>query len=728
MARPRILIVEDDIDWQEIYRRCLRGHDYEIATARRVNVALALLEDQLFEVVICDLKMLGGDEEFSGFGVLERARAIHPDVQVIVITGFGSADHALRAMGSGAYDYITKDRDLRKKLPLTVQGALEVRSLKEELLADGEENEPEPGYDRIIGNSASMQALFEQTASAAEEDGDVLIVGEESTGKQLIARTIHRRSARRQGPFEVVDCGRLSETMLEGELFGYEAGALYGVGESQPGKFERARGGTLFLDGIGDLDVRLQRRLAGVICDRIVERVGGKEHIPIDDVRVIASTDKDLEAMVKARTFERRLFDAFKKGAIIAVPPLRARRDGDDIPALAAMFAQRYGGGRPIQFSSEAIAGLLQYDYPGNVWELESAIKSALAVALDDEIRPEHLRPEIRNYQPPRPGQPKAPQAVKDSQTILRTCPLNLGACSKQDEIVRLYSPRRVFVNISYHEGYGPYEQAIRDALVEHTLVPVLSKDYLEPTVLLCNICKLIQTCKYGITDISEPQSNVLYELGLMHAIGVRCVILKERRAALSADIQGLLFLEYSSPESVSERLSRWIEDQVIEAKNPIEPSQEKGEPPMSELPPEVKAQAASFLFEIGRWAASELKERWTLARKKKGTQKPTEVDLSKPKEEVEQQSEALLQDVVAERGKAEVERVLGLIGRKRNLILEWKEIKVDNEEEANREMIARAALRLRQKELDDKIAQTMAQIETDLKELGIRVERAKAE
>jgi two-component system response regulator AtoC len=562
MPRPRILIVEDDADWQEIYCRCLRGAHYEITAARKLSTALALLEEQPFEVVITDLKMLGGAEEFSGFGVLEQARALHPDVQVIVITGYGSADHALRAMGSGAYDYITKDRDLRQKLALAVQGALEVRALKQEFLEQEPEDDVELEHDRIVGNSTSMQALFEQITAAAASDVNVLISGEESTGKRLIAQTIHRRSHRKHRPFLVVDCGRLSDSVLASELFGHEAGALYGVGEARPGKFERARGGTIFLDSIGDLDVKLQRRLIGAVCDRVVERVGGQRPIPVD-ARIVASTDKDLQAMLAAGQFERRLFDALNE-CVISVPPLRERKDGDDIPALAAMFLQRYGPGLQVHFSPETIALLRRYDYPGNVRELESAVKYALATTPGEVIGSEHLRPEIRTYEPPALGQPQ--REDKDPNTIMRVCPLNLGACSKKDEIVRLYSPRRVFVNVPYVPDYAECEQAIRRTLERYGLVPVLSKDHLEPTVLLCNVCKLIQTCKYGVTDISMPGRSVLYELGLMHADGVHCAILKERRASLSADIQGLLFLEYTHPESLAKRLSHWIEDQVKEA------------------------------------------------------------------------------------------------------------------------------------------------------------------
>jgi len=568
MAHPHILIVEDDLDWQEIYRRCLRGTDYEITATRKVSTALTLLEEEPFDVVITDLKMLGGTEEFSGFGVLEQARAIHRDVQVIVITGFGSADHALRAMGSGAYDYITKDRDLRKKLALAVQGALEVRSLKQELLEGESDDDVELQYDRIIGNSAGMQALFAQIAQAAHSDVNVLIQGEESTGKRLIAQTIHRRSRRKGAPFMVVDCSRLSESVLESELFGHEAGALYGIGEARPGKFERAQGGTVFLDGIGDLEFKLQTRLVGAVCDQIVEPIGGQEPIPMD-VRIIASTDKDLNKMLSADQFQRRLFDALNE-FVITVPPLRDRKDGDDIPALAAMFLQRYSEGRQVHFSPEAVELLRRYDYPGNAREMESIVKYALTVTSGEIVQPEHLRPEIRNYVPPTQDRSQKAEGKKDPDTILRICPLNLGTCSKKAEITRLYSAHRVFVNVPYTKEYTEdFEHVIRHTLEEHGLLPVFSKDYLEPVVMLCNVCKLIQTCKYGVTDISLSESNVSYELGLMHAIGVHCAILKDHRTALSADIQGLLFLEYTNAKSLAERLSRWIRDQVSEASPP---------------------------------------------------------------------------------------------------------------------------------------------------------------
>lgn len=556
----RILIVEDDLDWQDTYRRALSDIDYKIITARTASKAITFLKEQEFDVVIIDLKMLEGSKEFSGFGVLEQAKAINPEMPAIVITGYDRVDHALRVMGSGAYNYIIKEGDLRKKLVLTVQGALEAHSRKQKLFDKTPTDDVQLESDRIIGNSTSMRVLFEQIAQAAGNNVNVLIYGEGGTGKRLIAQTIHGQSQYKKGPFLVVDCGRLSESLLEAELFGYEVGTLYGIDKARPGKFERAEGGTIFLDGIGDLDIRLQIRLLGAVCDRVVERVGGQEAIPVN-ARIIASTDKDLVAMISAGQFQRRLFDALNE-FVISVPPLRERKKGDDIPALAAMFLQRHSGKRQVRFAPKVVTLLQRYNYPGNVRELESAVKNALMMTTGEIIQPKHLRPEIRNYQPPKLG-PLRKEEGKDPSTILRVCPLNLGTCSKKEEIIRLYSPRRVFVNVPDVLEYGEYEKVIRHTLENYDLVPVLPKEHLETADLLCNVCKLIQTCKYGITDISKLETNTLYRLGQMHAIGVHCAILKSHKISGAIDLQGMFILEYTDPESMAECLLHWIEGKM---------------------------------------------------------------------------------------------------------------------------------------------------------------------
>jgi hypothetical protein len=266
-----------------------------------------------------------------------------------------------------------------------------------------------------------------------------------------------------------------------------------------------------------------------------------------------------MQALSKKGHFDRRLFDALSEFAI-TVPSLRKRKDGDDIPALAAMFLQRYNKKSQIIISAEAIKLLKDYDYPGNIRELESVVKHALSTARNGMILPEHLRTELRESD-------KLIDDQKDPSTILRVCPLNRGDCTKKEEISRLYSLRRVFVNIPYSSDFSEHEIIIRETLERYGLVPVVSKDHLEPGMLLCNVCKLLQTCKYGVTDISESGSNVFYELGLMHAVGVQCAIFKDRRSKTASDIGGLLFLEYTNPQSMREKLKLWIQSQVKEAK-----------------------------------------------------------------------------------------------------------------------------------------------------------------
>lgn len=397
MTVPRILIVEDDGNYLEIYRRCLENSDYEIFLARSSKKALALLEQQMFDIVLTDLKMLGGKEVFSGFGVLEQARAIDPEIQVIVITGYGGVEHALRAMRSGAYDFIVKGGDLRRKILLTVQSALEVRLLRMEMLGAKSKDDINPESNRILGNSSSMQAISEEITHAAQSATNILIYGESGTGKRLIAQTIHRQSERKNAPFYIIDCGNLSETTKDGELFGYQAGAKYKNSPEQPGKFELANRGTIFLDGVNYLDVRFQANLLNILSEKQIKRVGGHKAIALD-VRVIASTEVTFDEMLKHGKFRRNLFDVLNE-MVIMVPPLRERKDGDggDIMLLAAMFLKRHGADKVVDFSSEARELLNQYEYPGNVRELESIIKEAITRCDSNVIMAEHLRSEIRN-------------------------------------------------------------------------------------------------------------------------------------------------------------------------------------------------------------------------------------------------------------------------------------------------------------------------------------------
>jgi DNA-binding NtrC family response regulator len=567
MSLPRILIVEDDLDWEEIYRRCLRNANYDITSARKISTAFSLLEEQSFDVILTDLKMLGGEEEFSGFEVLETAKSLQPNVQVIVITGYGSADHALRSMGNGAYDYITKDRDLRKKLALAVRSALQIRTLKQELLATKSDDNLDMKLDPIIGNSSKMQLLFEQIASAASSDTNVLIYGESGTGKQLIAKTIHAQSRRRNNPCVVIDCGHLSASLLEQDLFGDVMSLRLTNDEFPRGKFEYAIGGTLILEGIGDIERSIQNRLIQVIHSQGLNQPISKTQNRAD-VRIIATTDKNLVTMALNAAFDRRLFDVLNEFAI-SVPPLRERKDGDDIPTLAAMFLRRFvDNNAPRRFAPEAVTLLRNYDYPGNVGELESAIKYALTITKGEIIGSDQLRSEIRNHDPLTTKHSDTNALIKDPNTLIRICPLNMSACNKKEEIIRLFSPKRIFVNIPERPEYAKYEAAIRSTLESYHLIPILPKDSMEPTILLCNVCKLIQTCKYSISDISFSDTSVLYRLGKIQSTGLHSLIIKNRQANELLDIQGLFTLDYIDIESMEAYLSKWIVTQVKEAQS----------------------------------------------------------------------------------------------------------------------------------------------------------------
>jgi two-component system, NtrC family, response regulator AtoC len=419
-APPRILIVEDDGDYLDLYSRCLRGTNYEIHTTRKLSNALHLLETEHFDVVLTDLKMFGGAEEFSGFGVLERARKLDPEIQVIVITGYGSANHALRAMGSGAYDYITKDGELRRKLPLTVKSALEVRWLKRDMLNDSSGDVNPSEVTPIIGNSTSMQQVFEQISIAAQVKTNLLISGEEGTGKRLIAQTIHRLNHRKGDPFVVIDCGSLSDVSLASDFYGYESGIRYPGSKMQAGKLEQAAGGTLYFDCVNYLNPHFQAVLLTILSDGYVTRTGGQKPIKIQ-ARVITSISADLMDLVEGGQFRRGLFDILNETSIY-VPPLRDRKDGDDILALAAKFLQQYSTNSQVVFSAEAVIMLNRYNYPGNVRELASIVKEALVNCSGGIIKPDHLRREVREYKPDKRNI-RIEAASKTSQSSIKPSP-----------------------------------------------------------------------------------------------------------------------------------------------------------------------------------------------------------------------------------------------------------------------------------------------------------------
>ena len=383
---PRILLIDDDTSLRRVLEYNLQEEGYEVDTAADGESGLALFDRREPDLVITDLKMPG----ISGFQVLAGIRERSPEALVIVITAFGDVETAVKAMKSGAYDYVTKPFN-REEFRLVARKALELRGLSAENRRLKEELSDRAEFREIIGTSGSMQKVFSVVSKVADTDATVLISGESGTGKELVARAIHAQSSRRGAPFVAVNCAAIPRDLLESELFGHVKGAFTGAIRDKAGKFQLADGGTIFLDEVGELPLDLQPKLLRALQERSVEPVGGS-HPQKLDVRVVAATNVDLEKALDEGMFRE---DLYYRLAVIPVhlPPLRERRE--DIPLLIRRFLARSGSPAP-SVSAEALAILENYPWPGNVRELRNAIERAVIMAKGDKIRLEDLPAELR--------------------------------------------------------------------------------------------------------------------------------------------------------------------------------------------------------------------------------------------------------------------------------------------------------------------------------------------
>lgn len=384
-----ILIVDDEINLRKTLAEILGGKGYEILEAGDGSEAIDLLGKGVPDLVFTDWRMpkLGGEDVLRHIRNEQRLSAI----PVIVITAFGSSHNAIEAVRLGAYDFVMKPFDL-EEISLTVERALAHSSLNREVidLRARIERQNTLGAGRLIGSSARMLDAFKMIGKVAETDTTVLICGESGTGKELVAEAIHNYSRRKDNAFVVVNCAALPENLLESELFGYERGAFTGAAARKIGRFELAEGGTIFLDEIGELSPNLQAKLLRVLQEHTFERLGGNETIT-GDFRVLAATNRDLDATVRERLFREDLF--YRLNVVrITVPPLRERRA--DIVPLAEHFLRLYNenNGLPaIGFSEEAMLMLQAYSYPGNVRELENMVERAVLMARGRVILPIHF-------------------------------------------------------------------------------------------------------------------------------------------------------------------------------------------------------------------------------------------------------------------------------------------------------------------------------------------------
>jgi two-component system response regulator PilR (NtrC family) len=374
-----ILIVDDERSMREFLGIYLRREGYRIETAPGGTEAMAALKSRAFDVVITDLRMPDGD----GLQILSEAKRLHPDTEVIVVTAFSTTETAIAAMKAGAHDYLTKPFKI-DEVTLVVDRAMEKRRLARDNLALRDEIKGRYKLDRLLGKSQPMQRVFDLLSKVASTRTSVLLVGESGTGKELAARALHELSPR-TGPFVAVNCGAIPETLLESELFGHVKGSFTGASTDKQGLFEAANSGTLLLDEVADLPVAMQVKLLRVLQERKVKPVGGVTEREVD-VRIVAATNRDLEAEVEKATFRQDLY--YRLNVIqVRLPPLRERRE--DLPLLVDHFVRKFSAehGRPVTSATpEVMSALMAYHFPGNVRELENMIERAVTLATSDQL------------------------------------------------------------------------------------------------------------------------------------------------------------------------------------------------------------------------------------------------------------------------------------------------------------------------------------------------------
>ncbi len=381
----RILAVDDEPSMRELLSIVLRREGYEVLLAENGRAAIDLLEREQIDLMISDIKM----PDMSGVDVLRAAKKIDRDIIGIMITAFASTETAVEALRMGAYDYVSKPFNV-DELKLKVRDAIEQRKLRRENILLKRTLQTTHQFSNIIGRSEPMLAVFKLIETIAPTNSTVLVTGESGTGKELVARAIHFNSLRRDRPFVAVNCGALTETLLESELFGHMRGAFTGADSNKKGLVEVAEKGTIFLDEISEMSPKMQVKLLRVLQERKYRRVGGTDEMTAD-IRIIAATNRDLQTRVREGTFREDLF--YRINVIpVALPPLRQRRE--DIPLLAEHFLPRLSElmGKSIRgISAEAAEMLVAYDWPGNVRELQNALERATALEPSPMILPASL-------------------------------------------------------------------------------------------------------------------------------------------------------------------------------------------------------------------------------------------------------------------------------------------------------------------------------------------------
>src|SRR5580704_17756431 len=384
----RILIIDDDRSMCEVLEVELGRRDYDVTTVNSPQDGLARFEHDDFGVVVTDMNMSG----MSGVDLCKLLVARREDMPVIVISAYANVETAIAAIRAGAYDFVTKPFDM-DELALTIERALRHRALREEVKRLRKEVDSTQRFEEILGTSAAMLKMCELVTRVADTETTVLITGESGTGKELVAKALHAKSVRKDGPFVAINCAAMPESLLESELFGHVKGAFTDARTARPGLFIKASRGTLFLDEIGEMPAGMQAKLLRALQERTVRPDGGDQEQSFDS-RIIAATNRDLETEVEEKRFREDHF--YRINVVrIRVPPLRAR--GSDILLLAQHFLQRYSQ-RVVGIKSNAADKLLSYTWPGNVRELQNCVERAVALAQFDHVGLDDLPPRVREF------------------------------------------------------------------------------------------------------------------------------------------------------------------------------------------------------------------------------------------------------------------------------------------------------------------------------------------
>jgi two-component system NtrC family response regulator len=448
-SKIRIAVIDDEANARKALCTILREEGYEVHEAPDGEAGLALVLEQSPEVVLTDVRM----PKLDGIELVRKAREAGSESLFLMMTAFASIEVAVDAMRAGAENFLVKPLDVSAVL-LVLERTLEKRRLIRDAAQLRERVRERYRFPNIIGESAELQGVFEVIKRAAPTKATVLILGESGTGKELVAQALHEESPRRGKPFVKVNCAALSETLLESELFGHEKGSFTGATARREGRFELADGGTLFLDEIGDISHSVQLKLLRVLQERELQRVGGNETLKVD-VRLIAATNKDLPAEVKAGRFREDLFYRLNVVAV-TLPPLRARRG--DIPALVSHFLKKFADayGKSITGLAAGTLSLLNaHDWPGNVRELENVIERAVVLAAGTQLTSDDFPPALKGSRPSKELATLIPGATLyeiEREAILRTMESVQGSTSKAAEVLGI-SPRKIQYRLKEYES-----------------------------------------------------------------------------------------------------------------------------------------------------------------------------------------------------------------------------------------------------------------------------------